>query len=567
MIIILENLIAVSVVIIVIPSLVTIVFRLVLYQYLRGLAREVQRLIQNQSQGLQTNKVISTLERRFKLASNQLDQVNTSALIDQVYSQQKLKGLSLDQIDYFCRIIPNLLLAFGLIGTFVGITFNLYTLSQTLNQTNAADINALVEDLKQPLAGMSIAFVTSLLGLFFSALLTIVNFKFNTSALKYHVLSALEDYLDNIYLPQVQGDNRLDKIVKKMVSQQDEFLTRFGDTVRTAVETSMAKVAQQIAEGNQEVTDLARQVYERFTEAAGTISGAADKLESSIHEFTATSQIFKESAEIFTDSHFPDKLLTASNSLTQIQENFSESAANLTNATQSLELFVIEVKELGEEIKVVNQNSSQVLELHQVNQTSLSEIIPQLQQGANSFRKAVTRLDKLEHNIIDKAESLQVIAVNLSELKTILDYQTTSINSTLTNVSQDILDKAESLQVITVNLAELKTTLDQQAAIINSTFTSISQQSDGNHQNLLKLIANGNSNLTKEYRNIGNVLLKGMSKQTTVNQDNLQNINKNLQHCIQYLNETKYEINQWRRTKNTLHSQPQDTIKDSFTHT
>jgi hypothetical protein len=524
----LENLIVISVVIIVIPSLVTIVFRLVLYQYLRGLTREVQRLIQNQSRGLQTNKVISTLERRFKLASSQLDQVNTAALIDQVYSQQKLKGLSLDQIDYFCRIIPNLLLAFGLIGTFVGITFNLYTLSQTLNQTNAADINALVEDLKQPLAGMSLAFITSLLGLFFSALLTIVNFKFNTTALKYHVLSALEDYLDNIYLPQVQGDNRLDKIVKKMVSQQDEFLTRFGDTVRTAVETSMGKVAQQISEGNKEVTDLARQVYERFTEAAGTISGAADKFETAIDEFTAKSQIFKEAAEIFSNSQFPDKLLTATDSLTQIEAKFSESVASLSNTTQSLELFVVEVAELGEEIKNLNQISSQVLALHQVNQTSLSEIIPQLQQGANSFRKAVTRLDKLEHNIIDKAENLQVIAVSLAEIKTIVDAQNTRINST---------------------------------------FTNLSQQFDGNHQNLLQIVASGNSNLTQEYRNIGNVLLKGMSKQTAVNQDNLQKINKNLQQCIQYLNETKYEINQWRRTKNTLQSQPQDTIKDSFTHT
>lgn len=327
--IILENLIAVSVVIIVIPSLVSTVFRLLLYQYLRGLAREVQRLIQNQSQGLQTNKVISTLERRFKLASNQLDQVNTSALIDQVYSQQKLKGLSLDQIDYFCRIIPNLLLAFGLIGTFVGITFNLYTLSQTLNQTNAADINALVEDLKQPLAG----------------------------------------------------------------------------------------------------------------------------------------------------------------------------------------------------------------------------------------------IDKLEHNIIDKAESLQVIAVSLSDLKTMIDYQTASINSTFTNVSQDIIDKAESLQVIAVNLAELKTIIDHQAASIDSAFTNMSEQFDGNHKNLLQIIASGNSNLTKEYHNIGNVLLKGMSKQTTVNQENLQKINKNLQLCIQYLNETKYEVNQWRRTKNTLQSQPQDPVKDGFTHT
>ena len=54
-----------------------------------------------------------------------------------------------------------------------------------------------------------------------------------------------------------------------MVSQQDEFLTNFGKTVREAVEQSMGKVAQQIADGNQETTYLARQVYEKFDKVHG----------------------------------------------------------------------------------------------------------------------------------------------------------------------------------------------------------------------------------------------------------------------------------------------------------
>lgn len=525
---ILESLMMITFVIIVLPSIITILFRWALYQYLQNLAKEVQRLIHNKSRGLQETKIIATLERRFQRASSQLDQVNTAALIDQVYSQEKIKIFSLDQIDYFCRIMPNLLLAFGLIGTFFGITFNLYTLSQAINQTNAADISGLVEQLKKPLEGMSIAFVTSLTGLFFSAFLTIVNFKLNTGALKYQVLSSLEDYLDNIYLPQVQGDNRLDKIVNKMVSQQDEFLTRFGDTVRDAVEKSMGKVAQQIAAGNQEVTDLARQVYERFTDAAGTISAAASQFETAIYQLNAKLYIFKESAEIFERSQFPEKLSAATTNLTQTQERFSASAASLANTTQSLETFVIAVQELGAEIKVVNQTSSQVLELHQVNQNSLSEIIPQLQQGANSFRKAVNRLDKLEHNIIDKSESLQVIAAALQEL----------------------IDIGNSYAV-EVNLA----------------ITNLSQQIDGNHQNLSELMASGNSTLATEYQTMGNLLLTGVSKQTAVNQDNLQNINTNLQECIQHLNDAKHEIYRWRQQEKTLPSAPPARITDSFTHT
>ncbi len=519
-------LIFITILIIVIPSIITIGLRIAAYQYLQALAKQVKRLIDHHSPGQQP-KIVETLERRFQKASIHLDNVNTTALIDQVYSQEKIKIFSLEQIEYFCRIMPNLLLAFGLLGTFAGITINLSSLSQTINQTNVLDINNLVEQLKTPLEGMSIAFVTSLTGLFFSALLTIINLQFNTSALKYYVLSALEDYLDNIYLPQVQGDTRLDKIVNKMVSQQDKFLTRFGDTVRDAVEKSMGKVAQQIASGNKEVTDLARQVYERFTEAAGTISSAADEFEMAINELNAKSYIFKEAAEIFAHSQFPEKLSASITSLKELQDNFSQSATNLANTTQSLEVFVTEVYELGAEMKLVNQTSSQILELHQVNQNSLSEIIPQLQQGANSFRKAVTKLDKLENNIIDKTESLQEINVALQELLGIINNYSTAVNSTIGNLSNYI---------------------------------------NGNHEKLTELIENGNSNLVTKYKNIGNLLLEGMNRQTVVNKENLQNINTNLQMCIQHLNDTKHEIYRLRQQDKNLSSEPQDNIIDNLPH-
>ncbi|MFM5983468.1 MAG: hypothetical protein ACKO9I_23510, partial [Sphaerospermopsis kisseleviana] len=122
-------LIFITVVLVILPSLVTIFLRISLYKYLMDLSNKIQRLIKKQAPGKRL-KIIETLEERFKQASQQLEQVNTTALIDQVYSQEKIKGFTCEQIDYLCRILPNLLLAFGLLGTFLGITINLSTLSQ-----------------------------------------------------------------------------------------------------------------------------------------------------------------------------------------------------------------------------------------------------------------------------------------------------------------------------------------------------------------------------------------------------------------------------------------------------
>ncbi len=483
-------------VLVVIPSVGAILLRLALYQHLVFLQERLRRLIKKQSGG-QKPRILEELEKRFEDACKSLEQVNTAALIDQVYSREKIWFFSCDQIDYFCRILPNLLLAFGLLGTFSGITFNLSVLSQTIHQTTASNVSSLVAQLEKPLQGMSIAFIASLTGLLFSALLTVVNFFFNTSLIKYRLISSLEDYLDNVYQTEVKGDTRLDKIVNRMVSQQDEFLTRFGDTVRDVVEKSLGDVARQIAQGNKEAADLAKQVYERFFEAAGTISTAATDFENAIAELKAKAEIFIQAGEIFEKSQFPQKLSAATVDLASTQEKFSQSATSLAQTAQFIATAVIEVQRcsqelinLGAELKSVNQTSVQVLELHQANQNSFGEIIPQIKQGANSFRKAVTRLDKLETRIVDKTDSLNAVEVALTQL-----------------------------------VETVKTYTEQVNLPIES--------------------------LGDEYKNVGNRLLAGMKQEVEMSIKGAQFLAGKIQECSKQLTEIKQGISQLRSVSNT----------------
>ncbi|MBI1243130.1 MAG: hypothetical protein GC195_16955 [Nostoc sp. RI_552] len=558
-----RELILATVVVIVLPSIVTIWLRWSLYKYLQDVAEKVKRLINDAPRGVQP-KIISTLESRFQKASSQLDQVNTPALIDQVYSQEKFKGFSIEQIEYGCRIVPNLLLAFGLLGTFLGITINLSSLTETLNNTAATNINDLVGQIQQSLSGMSIAFVTSLVGLSCSALVTIVNWLFNTGALKYQVVSSLEDYLDNIYLPEVQGDTRLDKIVNRMVEQQNEFLSRFGVTVREAVESSMAKVAEQIIAGNRQATDLARQVYEKFTESAGTISAAAHEFDVAINELNAKSQIFKDAANTFANSQFPEKLSAAMHNLTEIEQRFSHSAGSLASTTTSFNSLVVQVETLGAEIKSVNQVSSQILDLNRINQKSLGEIIPQLKEGADSFAIAVTRLDQLEKNLMDKATSLEVISGDLREFIGIINHQAGHMSEEMVNgfgkavtrieeLENNLMDKAKGLQQITLDMQGFVEVINKHAGTVNTSLGNICQQIDRNYENISQLLNSGNSTVVKEYQNIGNLLVEGMNKQRAVNED----INGNLQNFIQHFNtEVK-----------SLRYNSEDKITDTFNNT
>jgi methyl-accepting chemotaxis protein len=530
-------LIVITVFLVVIPSLVTIFLRISLYLYLTvELTDNVQKLIKNKL-GVKKPKIIETLEYRFQKASKQLEQVNTGALIDQIYSQEKIngKGFTCEQIDYLCRILPNLLLAFGLLGTFLGITINLSTLSQTINQTNASDINNLVSELKKPLQGMSIAFSTSLIGICLSSILTISNGIWNTSFAKYQLISSLEDYLDNVYFPEVQGDTRLDKIVNRMVSQQDEFLTNFGETVRKAVEQSMGKVAKQIADGNKETTDLARQVYEKFTASAGTISRAANEFQNSMSALNTTSQIFKQSAETFKQSEFPLKLSLAVVDLSNTQQKFSESATSLAATTEVIKTVLTEVQnysqtliKLAEEINNTNKTSIQVLDLHQNNQNLLTEIIPGLQQGANSYEKAVNKLDDLDQRVRDKVNSFDKLITTIEQLLENVKTYTRDVNTTINIASNQIDGNNQKLQTFVNDINDYVRKFSLE-------FTKIQSE-------LIKLLENNNYQLISEYQNVSNTIIQGIDRQTNINKKGFEANIKGLELLIKNLEKYQQKL-------------------------
>lgn len=487
-------------VLVIFPSLSTICLRFALYKHLVYLEKRVRRLINRGERGKQP-EIIEELERRFKEASSNLEQVNTAALIDQVYSREKVLFFSCEQIDYLCRTLPNLLIAFGLLGTFIGITVSLTSLSQAITQNNTSNISILISGLQQPLKGMGIAFTTSLIGIFFSALLTVVNLIINTNVVKLKLISTIEDYLDNIYLAKIQRNNRLDEAVERLVKEFTSFLGRFGTTVRDAVESSLGAKIQQIVDVNKQATDLARQVYSGFQESSGTIANSASEFKYAISTFEnavaamiANTEKYQQVAQTFENSQFPEKLSQATNSLANVHTNFAQSTLSLANTVKSIEMAVIEVKnsshqniKVVEEISRINQTSLQVLEVQQSNQQSLGEIIPQLKQGAQSFQLAVTKLDSLEKRIAAKPDSWSDTQVELTKLV-----------GTLKNYTEE------------VNLG-------------------------------MHTLHNSTKQVNLELQTLGDRFLESIGTQTKDSKHHLLTIEEKIQHCAKHLNDTKHE--------------------------
>ena len=313
-------LIVLAILFVILPTLIAILLRYALYRHLRNLALRTKRLLAGTN--LESNhKIIHKLEQRFVDSKINLEQINTSSIIEGTYSQERFYflGLSLNCnfIDSLSRILPNLLLSFGLLGTFLGITFNLANLSQTITQTDVNDVRNLVEQLNVPLRGMGVAFTTSLIAIACSSLLTVLNLIWNTNIVKAALLSYLEDYVDNIYLPKIQPISSLEGAIDKFSSDFAGMLNQLSNTI----EESMTRA------------------FSRIESSANTFEKAANALD---------------------NSGFPERLASATNDLAIAQNQFSQSSLVLQKSTQSFDHNLISVQKLNKKFLELNQKINNI---------------------------------------------------------------------------------------------------------------------------------------------------------------------------------------------------------------
>ena len=345
---------------VIVPTIVAILLRFCLYRHLKYLAGKTRRLLGG-AKLESTPKMVTKLEQRLAHINLNPDQLNTASVIEGAYSHEKFYflGLSLgcDFIDNFCRILPNLLLSFGLLGTFLGITFNLSSLSQTITQVDINDVRNLVEELNRPLQGMGVAFTTSLIAIACSSLLTVLNLLWNTNIVKASLLSSIEDYIDNIYLPRIQPISSLEEAIAQFSRDFDGMVHRLGDTI----EESMTKA------------------FVRIQTSAETFEHAANALD---------------------NSQFPQKLAAATNDLAIAQNQFSQSSLVLQNSTQSFEHNLISMQkltrkflELNQKVNNIEQQYGSLVNLNQekniIEQSGLKEIQQELSRLINQMSNQV----------------------------------------------------------------------------------------------------------------------------------------------------------------------------------
>lgn len=575
-------LIAFTIVFLFIPTLISGLVRIKLHAYLRDSAKKVRRLIEGASPG-KVPFIVNKLEARFGEASSQLESINTSALIESAYSQEKFpffsQSLSCEQWDYFTNIIPNILLAFGLLGTFAGITLNLTNISNVLQQESASG-GDIFQKLQLPLQSMGIAFLTSLIALVCSSILVFINLRCNTNLSTNWLISSLEDYLDNIFHPQVDGFTRLDKAIGRMVDRQEEFLLRFHEKVGEVLESSLTPVANRIAEENEKANKIATQVYQRFLEASGTLSSSAatfrdavdslqcqvtkiesfsNNLQLSAIEIETGAGIFREASQQIQNSNFSGRLEETTLLLVEIEKQFTESTAILTHNLAEVIDGNKRANELAREVYDRFQETSNILArsasnfLEASNRIENSQFPDKLSNATTAlvgsqaeFNRSASVLSQSVLSISGFIQEFQASVkgmINLSDRVSNLNQRSSEL---LELNSQQSLADSERFQQIKETLVKLIEVLQQNRTDIkgwqDNTTASISQFLERNSTQLQLIVqaivkatdtlGNTNGNWQSQTTNLSDVIVR----ENSFNKEYLKYISQALHQSLVSLN-------------------------------
>ncbi len=571
------ELILLTVIFVIIPTIVVGALRYSLYHYLIDSANKVSRLIAQRNRGKQP-VIVNKLEARFRQASENLEQVNTVALIDGLYGQEELSflGISLrcEQWDYFCRTLPNLLLAFGLLGTFIGISFNLYNLSQTISQsgTNADDLNYLVSQLQVPLQNMGIAFFSSLIAIFCSSVLIAINLRCNTNFAKSLLISSLEDYLDNIFKIDVQGDTRLDKAVDRMVRQQQEFLERFHERVGVVLENTIGKVANKMVDANQGFQNNVDSMISQFNDITRTMATSTDSFKESAHnlkqdiktvsqivpkfvtsanQIESASKLYLEGGEKIEASKFSEHLESLTADLATTQKSFTKSTGFLGNQVHKLAETQQQTTELAQQVYTQLHTASDTLQnssicFYEAAETfKASDFANKLTTATNELVTIPEQFNESTASLHSSTDALKIAIDNIntsSEKTTNLIEDVNKLNQKSTQLLEQsdrhVQEQITSFNNIQSELESIVETFNQHKSQINSSIsnfgekilTNFRQESGKNVIELQKLTSGINQNL-ESLQNTKNETTKLIGILENY-QNNFNFINSNLSHFV-----------------------------------
>ncbi|MBD2214248.1 methyl-accepting chemotaxis protein [Nostoc linckia FACHB-104] len=406
-----------------------------------------------QQVGIIEQKLRSELVQKVQgINRNQYERINKIALIEKRCSEnQELKIWERHKRSY--QLLPNSLLAIGLLGTFLGITMNLFLISR-----NTGGELQLQKALPDIIGSMAIAFVSSLAALAGSVFLTKFHPTYDLDLEKDKLLISLEDFLDNDYFIS-QNQPTVAEQIDVLIKTIDNYSKSLSGFV-----TTLPKNTQDFQNA--------------VTSASNTLNTSANNFQVVANQ---SSQSMQTGANVLSN---------ATNNLARLTTTFSDITSSLHNSTKSfdnaidkLQIYADNLADIGNAL--VN-NSTQTQSLIQTNQQSLNHVSDRLLQNANTlsatsqtFNNNISQVtasltqhtgqvgnhnNRLQNLVGVIENATQSSNTNIGQVVSVLNQNSSLLGSQinqLQNIAESIDSNAQTMRQIQNNFSDLLSALAQ----------------------------------------------------------------------------------------------------------
>jgi biopolymer transport protein ExbB/TolQ/ABC-type transporter Mla subunit MlaD len=377
---------------------------------------------------------IEQLASKFANACKNLERVDSYSLLQEVWNNKvELYSWNSDRwerVDRFCQAVPNLLLALGLLGTFIGLTVVLSSISPS----------NLTEKLEVAINGMSTAFISSLSAILCSiCLIVFFNWFRNTTLAKEQLFASIEDYLNRIYLPMLpqrerysysqvtsplgQISSQINYLVRNLFGQ---FITNLSTSVGNAVESSLGRRVEELStlhinflnETGDSVKGLigqANKTYSAFSESTTLLSAAATRLQGAVDSSAST---LETSLSTYQES-ISNSSLTLSQNIDNLRETSKVLEANTSQFQQMTQHTFSYFESITERLEVLTQNAARTSDLALNLQGTIAEVsrlVHTLEQFNQSSIQVTSVLSDVGGTINSAGSQLQRFSIKAEGL-------------------------------------------------------------------------------------------------------------------------------------------------------
>jgi methyl-accepting chemotaxis protein len=289
--------------------------------------------------GIFKSELINKIVREYKNAAmGNFSEVNTQAIIEKCFNQ-RLRGLII--AERFVKNSVSILIILGLLGTFLGLTISVGELVKVLDQTNVADFinnpSIFITGLVSAVGGMTVAFVTSLVGIGCSILLTVLNIIFSPDETRETLMVHIEEYLDNNVAQVVYKDKETEYTMLNRILK--ETFVEFGEKIKNTLK------------------DTVDDFGDRLSHVVMDVHLSSKTLDSTVDRFDASLKNFAGNIRDFTEFNFNlrNNIERMDVSLVKVTEALTETSKVIAANYSSLERFSNDIKEAADEISVYNK--------------------------------------------------------------------------------------------------------------------------------------------------------------------------------------------------------------------